>query len=455
MIHHAMSTISTQDREPRDGFTLIELLIVMGVIAALVAMSYTVIANYTESAQSVSTKATLLKVDELLSRRVEAFDRFIERSTEFNSVIQQAHKRLARQSGTPGHIVVSKPFLRILLRKYLYSFHFPQTYLDVHEAVQSPKQFLGVNLPPGLLPREPMIRYFYPTANTFPIPFTKCKGAVAGAEPTSEDNGELLYFVLTHATFPGAETIDDDIFGARELLDQDDDGLLSMYDAWEQPLRFYRWPTRLFRPTGAQGPLGLDNGRAYGAGRLFPGLPEIPREPARCLFRLWDSGRTYWAGEIVGFVQGGKVLYYRAITESSGVEPGSDTDKWLPARIDVLGIDPDDPFNILGYTLVKVNANQNIPDNVKTAFAALIAPAILHDRNTYHAPFVVSSGPSLNWGLASPVPPRWPAAGEKLSDYYSDNSIKLWSTIGRLGEPNNFDVLDDHIASRNVRPESR
>lgn len=454
MMHHAKSNISTQHRQLRGGFTLIELLIVMGVIAALVAMSYTVIANYTESAQSVSTKATLLKVDELLSRRVEAFDRFIDRSTEFNSVIQQAHKRLASRSGTPGHIMVSKPFLRILLKKRLYSYHFPQTYLDVHEAVQSPKVFLGVNLPPGLLPREPMIRYFYPPLNGFPIPFAKCKGAVAGAEPTAEDNGELLYFVLTHATFPGAETIDDDIFGARELRDQDGDELLSMYDAWEQPLRFYRWPTRLFRPTGAQGPLGLDNGRNFGAGLLVPGLPEIPREPGRSLFPLWDSNRSYWAGEIVGFVQGTKVLYFRAISESSGVEPTT-TSKWLPARIDVLGIDPDDPFNILGYTLIKVNANQHIPDSAKTAFAALIDPTVLHDRNTYHAPFVVSAGPGLNWGLSSPVPTRWPKAGEKLSDYYSDSPIILWSTRGRLGEPNSSDFLSDHIASRNVRPESR
>ncbi len=443
-MHQTRSASHMQHKQSRQGFTLIELLIVMGVIAALVAMSYTVIANYTESAQSVSTKATLLKIDELLSRRVEAFDRFIGRSAEFNSVVQKAYKRLASQSGTPGHIIVSKPVLRTLLKKYLFAYHFPQTYLEVHEAIESPQVFLGVNLPPGLLPREPMLRYFYPTATSLPIPFTQCAGAVAGAEPTAEDNGELLYFILTHATFPGAETVDDDLFGIRELLDQDNDGLSSMYDAWEQPLRFYRWPTRLFRPAGTAGPLALDDGRANGAGRLFPGLPEIPREPARCLFRLWDSNRTYWAGEIVGFVQSGKVLYYRAITENSGVEPGSDASKWLAARIDVLGIDPDDPFDILGYTAIRI-----------PAFAPVISPAILHDRNTFHAPFVVSSGPGLNWGLANPCPPRWLNAGESFTDYYNDSAISAWRTTGRLAEPNRVDFLDDHIASRNVRPQSR
>jgi len=423
---------------------LIELLIVMGVIAMLVAMSYTVIANYSESAQSVSTKSTMLKIDELLGRRVEAFDRFIGRSAEFNAVIQKVYKRLASQSGTPGHIVVSKPALRTLLKKYLFSYHFPQTYLDVQEAIESPKVFLGVNLPPSLLPREPMLRYFYPTANSVPVPFTLCKGAVAGEEPTAEDNGELLYFILTHATFPGAETVDDDLFGVRELIDQDNDGLMSMYDAWGQPLRFYRWPTRLFRPAGAAGPLALDEGRVNGAGRLFPGLPEIPREPSRCLFHMWNSNRTYWAGEVVGFVQNGKVRYYRSITESSGIAPGSDNTKWLPARIDVLGIDPDDPFDILGYTAIKV-----------PPFAPVISPAILHDRNTYHAPYVVSAGPNQNWGLANPCPPRWPNAGESFSDYYNDSSIDAWRTTGRLSEPTRVDFLDDHIASRNVRPQSR
>jgi hypothetical protein len=146
----------------------------------------------------------------------------------------------------------------------------------------------------------------------------------------------------------------------------------------------------------------------------------------------------------VGYSQGGKVLYYRAITENSGVEPGSDASKWLAARIDVLGIDPDDPFDILGYTAIRI-----------PAFAPVISPAILHDRNTFHAPFVVSSGPGLNWGLANPCPPRWLNAGESFTDYYNDSAISAWRTTGRLAEPNRVDFLDDHIASRNVRPQSR
>ena len=33
-----------------------------------------------------------------------------------------------------------------------------------------------------------------------------------------------------------------------EIVDTDGDGLMEIVDAWGQPLRFYRWPTCLFRP---------------------------------------------------------------------------------------------------------------------------------------------------------------------------------------------------------------
>ena len=40
--------------------------------------------------------------------------------------------------------------------------------------------------------------------------------------------------------------------GAQQVVaDIDADGLIELLDGWGQPLRFYRWPTRLVRPAGS------------------------------------------------------------------------------------------------------------------------------------------------------------------------------------------------------------
>ncbi|MBL4884696.1 MAG: hypothetical protein JKY95_09210 [Planctomycetaceae bacterium] len=63
------------------------------------------------------------------------------------------------------------------------------------------------------------------------------------------ESAELLYFTITKNAF-GFTTADDGEFTAQEVADTDGDGLMEFVDAWGEPLRFYRWPTRLIRPDG-------------------------------------------------------------------------------------------------------------------------------------------------------------------------------------------------------------
>ena len=64
------------------------------------------------------------------------------------------------------------------------------------------------------------------------------------------DSSEYLYWLLTNGTTFGVPSEGDGRFLASELGDTDGDGLIELIDGWGEPLRFYRWPTRLIRPQG-------------------------------------------------------------------------------------------------------------------------------------------------------------------------------------------------------------
>ena len=62
-----------------------------------------------------------------------------------------------------------------------------------------------------------------------------------GCSDSSNDGGsagKLVNYVLSKE------------FTAQEVADTDDDGLLEFVDAWGEPLRFYRWPTRMIDKAG-------------------------------------------------------------------------------------------------------------------------------------------------------------------------------------------------------------
>lgn len=260
-------------RKPNRGFTLVEILVVIGIIAILASILLVVVGNMISNSRKDATAATILKIQKLLDQRMEAFDRRLQGATfdrvfkkQFDDLIQQVTVTLQRQN--PPVYGVSPEMLGILARKVFFKNNFPQRFLEFPGADQNGNGVLdsaedtdGDGIPNAIDPR--------PT--------------VSDTHDATTESSELLYYVLTKGAIFGVEAVDESEFTSSEVADTDGDGLLEFVDAWGRPLQFYRWPTRLIKPWGAEGqdndidtPLTpADRDRAT-AGLLISGLPAPP-----------------------------------------------------------------------------------------------------------------------------------------------------------------------------------
>lgn len=220
-------------RQPRRGFTLLEILIVVALIATLAAFLTVAIGRSLTQAREAATRATLLKVDGMLQQRLEAFRTVMDTPQKQNEVKGRiaAKKQQMQNAGING---LNEKMLQLMIYKDYYRNGFPQTLTD------------------------------NPSLGTTGQPF-------AGNVADLKESSEMLYWLLTSADTFGVPAVDDSEFTSSEVADADGDGRLELIDAWGQPLRFYRWPTRLLRPGG---PATTIN-RALG-GLLMKGLPAPP-----------------------------------------------------------------------------------------------------------------------------------------------------------------------------------
>jgi Tfp pilus assembly protein PilE len=187
----------------RSGFTLIELMFVFTSIAILAAITLQAVGAYLVNARIAATQTTISKVQSLINSRAQALDRLT--------------KRKGYLAGTPEYLSLSRggysnSLRNTLTMKLLQVKYFPQAFYEVN--VQA-------------LPKV--------------------------ASPIAS-NSEILYDFLTEANVLGDSPVGIDAFSSAETKDIDFDGLPEFLDAWGNPLRFYRWPTRLFRSGGQTGP---------------------------------------------------------------------------------------------------------------------------------------------------------------------------------------------------------
>ncbi|MEI6541611.1 MAG: type II secretion system protein, partial [Planctomycetota bacterium] len=263
------------------GFTLLELLIVIGLIATLMTLSVVVMSGFLTTAEVEATSATIQKTFRLLEQRTDAFDRSFKGSRK-QLEISRIRFLLARQE----LFGVSEESVELLARKAAYRFEFPQRMverttigedinsngiLDSGEDINSNGVLDGLdNVPNGAAYPNLAVGQ---TASVPGMPFSiydKIAYPIAlqqlikegNATPTSDlvnarvtlnwsrhqtatESAELLYYTLVYSTSYGSAAVDSDRFTNAEVRDTDGDGLPEFVDAWEQPLRFYRWPTRL------------------------------------------------------------------------------------------------------------------------------------------------------------------------------------------------------------------
>ncbi len=189
-------------RQSRRAFTMIELMVVIGIIAFLMAIGITSYGYVITNAREAATRTTLKLITENLAQRREAFKK------------QITEQDRAAGNGVPRYAIGfsgGKEVAKILGKKTLFRKYFPQIYAD------------------------------FPTVPS----------ALAGNTPSAADSSELLYYFLTEGTKGlGVQSVDMDGLSSDQIKDTDGDGIKEIVDGWGNPLRFYRWPTRLLRPNG-------------------------------------------------------------------------------------------------------------------------------------------------------------------------------------------------------------
>jgi prepilin-type N-terminal cleavage/methylation domain-containing protein len=323
----------TSNNRTRRGFTLVEVLVVIGLISFLMVISIAVVANFISRAREEATAATILKIQKLYLERLEAFQRSLK-GPQFEAQVNAKLAQFQSAGVASGQNLfgIQRRVAETLVKKDLYKAAFRQS-------VNEP------NLPQLL------------TTNTV----------------TAADSSEAMFYTLTRQDVFGIPPVGTDAFSTAEYGDTDDDGNLEFLDAWGRPLRFYRWPTRLIKPSVSGVPVATGTPIRSTADLLIKGLPKRP--------------------------------------VSTGRDP--------------LNQDPDDA---LGYLSREVKSR--FP-----ALATLAAPLGVNETNyhtldTWHAFLIVSAGADGKLGLFEPddfanfghlAMPTGPAVASYYTDDLTDN----------------------------------
>jgi len=229
-----MGTRQRRRKRDRAGFTLIEILTVITIIAVLMTLTMKVVGAVIDNARQSATVSTLTKIQSLMNSRRQAFNRLtLRKGFVTNSSEYALCKTVLGLTGQPQRIVAGK----ILQMKY-----FPQSQADLNWLLTF---YAGDQTQAATL----QFVNLYPTL--FQQPFVLGQTPVVLPNLT---NQEILYNVLTENSIGDSPT-GPDSFTAQEVQAEPTPQLATagksyFVDAWKNPIRFYRWPTRLFRSDG-------------------------------------------------------------------------------------------------------------------------------------------------------------------------------------------------------------
>jgi prepilin-type N-terminal cleavage/methylation domain-containing protein len=443
--------ISHHHNQNRSGFTLIELLMVVTIIGFLATMTVVVMSGITVQAEEEATKTTVLKVTRLLEQRIEAFDRAFKGSRRDQYVkgtiglLKAINGRFEYYDKHPDE---APPAILLLARKAGFRFEFPQRVAEL-------------NIGGGATPAAPGLSAAV-TDSTYGLPFVLYQKSAypiatqqlideGTATPTrtevntrvsanwdvhqthetashasdsvhGTESSELLYFTLTQSGTFGSSPVDADQFTSSEVIDTDEDGFPEFVDAWGHPLRFYRWPTRLFDPT-APNPFRPDFDVVDDNTEVDP-TPD--NSEAGGLREILVSEREY-AGLLV-----------KGLPPSPFAIGGS-------TQRDLMLVDPDDPVGIL-YTFIEDPKYKDMGIDLTQEYNE----AKYHTPDTYHAPLIVSAGPDELLGLREPTETNQTAGIFGNLAQYADTTVAAPLPTDAV-----VDQLFDNITNRNRRAGSR
>lgn len=379
----------------RRGFTLIELLVVLGIIAFLASVLGVTINGFLTSAKEAQTLATLRKIDGLISERQQALTQFFD-SREFRKRVDVFHESLKDGDPTNGYpplVEIARDFSVIIGKKELLRESLPQRFAEMIDVQDGTGAIVagGDGIPDQIQRDEAygVVRWGVDPADSVLKPWEDTNGdGVANAgdsfhSPETE-SAELLYLALTKFEQYGIPPASVDDFSTAEIADTDGDGLPEFVDGWGEPLRFYRWPSRLIKPFGL---LGIDQA---------PGTIAVDDNLDTVVDDIDEIGRpgsedTYIPVEIRRFAS----LYIEGLPRPpllTGSPP-----RPILGDFDQLNVDGDDPVGVLLDETLRLST---LP------FPILVRSAIhesrYHTFDTYHKPLVVSAGPDSKLGLYEP-----------------------------------------------------
>ena len=288
------------------GFTLIELMMVLAIMLLLAAMITVAVKNVLTGSRASATRATIRKIDGLLTSRLNAAEREFTRGSQYNTGDGQA----------------------IAFRKEQFIRLFPQTFEEAQR-------------------------------RGMPKPGT-------GHNPATE-SAAVLYWMLVENVLDASD-IGSDGFTSSEVMDTDGDGLMEFVDSWGEPLRFYRWPTRLVRPAfnGAQTQALNSTGDGYA----------IPVDPD------WSVLEPY------GIEGATAAVLLGNLPTAPNRGP-----TFAHESTDPLAQDADDPLGLTNPTDPEFSRYFGTVRDFETRF---------HTPQTYSVPLIVSAGPDREFGLFAP-----------------------------------------------------
>ncbi|MDC0273535.1 type II secretion system GspH family protein [Planctomycetaceae bacterium] len=314
----------------RRAFTLIELIVVMGIIAVIVSLVTMAVSTFQSNARVAATQTLLKKLDGLIRDRQTGIDHALRSLDDRAGAAVPAYVNSGDRSRANQYFNVNVAGVpaarrirafRLMARKRIARQAFPQRFSEVD------------------LDNDGMTD---PPFNSVPT----------SHDPETE-SAEVLYWFLTESQMFDVTPVGTGDFSAKEVADTDGDGLKEFVDAWGEPLRFYRWPTRLIRP-------GFDSS-VFDSGTWLPNAsPQLDR------------------GQFVDQFSGyGDFAYYLI-----GTLPGYET----------LARDPDDSLD--------ENCRDSIGDFDTTDLAQFNTN--IHTPRTWHVPLTLSAGEDGEIGLFEP-----------------------------------------------------
>ena len=390
------------------GFTLLELLIVVAIIALLAALTIAVMTGITDQAREEATKTTIIKIQTILEQRIQAFDRAYRGARE-DAAIRATVRLLADNSNgrfdrflsqVAGEPQEAPPQIRALAKKASFRFEFPQSRRDLNASTGAADDDLPSQLLVNVLGPRAVTSLEADGHNQSDSGFqsllndrvdemwqqhldheelvANSTGGTASvgsnASFHSTESSEFLHFIIFHGSAFGIPGASADEFRESEIADTDGDGLPEFVDGWGNPLRFYRWPTRLIDPT---------------APSPFDPVFETQNDPTEVDLTPSDDSDgnlrrvTLWERELAEVVMKG--------LPPAPTPLGSSTPR------DLLLTDPDDPVGFL-YTFLEDPALKAMGVRIFDEFNE----ENYHTPDTYHAPLIISAGPDEMLGLREP-----------------------------------------------------